>query len=563
MIKEKATNSAEPVNGMIYTMMRFTYLILGSMTAMTLSSCSQENILDTESKSAYVASLQKLSGSEREKQAQADAKQLELLVDSVKTMTYYFGFSLDLSSGSGGTPTVDTASAFQLQDRDTLKHDFLAPDRQLSLVQQYALPESGFAFGSGNEERGFQWVNEEDIQYHIKEIFHGGKAVAPTDLALRRADSVLVEATYKFPVRFDTLVIDINQREPVVYKGDTVDLEEVTAHSVEFALPIDLANAMIDNHGVMADGTLVDNNSYSGFPVIGVHPDRLAAVSQLQSLLASADGETVMEQLDNVSDSTFVWLNKLVAFQETFNDQGNADVEDVDAQIDVMKGWTDTYADLLGAVSKTYRIAFPQPVEQVYLYVASEYEEVSRSFVARNNQPSAGYHVFVDRPKQHYGIADSLGGIIIPVEYTSLREESGGFFVEQKDGVLTTYSLNTGEKKLDPFPEGIRFWAPLNETLAVFKNEDGYAGLLDKEKREIIPFAYDGFDVEGNIVIANASLRGRTYFHFYTLAGKRIEVPEKITTFEAGDGGVTIGTRDDRSGRIDGQGNVTFNTEGR
>src|SRR5690606_19395996 len=164
------------------------------------------------------------------------------LVDSLKTMTYYFGFSLGLSSGSGGgsTQEVDTATAFTLPDADTLRADFLHPERQLFLEQRYALPESAFACSSGRgyPGQGFQYIGEKDIGYRIKGIYHAGSEVPAMALNLRRADSVRVEATYRFPIQFDTLVIPIGQQTPIVYRGDTIHVEKSDAQEVEFVLPV-------------------------------------------------------------------------------------------------------------------------------------------------------------------------------------------------------------------------------------------------------------------------------------------------------------------------------------
>ena len=536
------------------------------MVGMTLSACSQEQQqAGFPEKREYVAELQQLQVDERESRARADARELGNLVDSLKTMTYYFGFSLGLSSGSGSAPDVDTATAFTLPDADTLRADFLHPGRQLFLEQRYALPESAFAFSSGREYpgQGFQHIGENDIGYRIKGIYHAGSEVPATDLNLRRADSVRVEATYQFPLQFDTLVIPIGQQTPIVYRGDTINVEKSDAQEVEFVLPIDVANRVLGNHGVLANGELVDNNSYSAFPNIGVHPDRLETATQLQALLASASGSDLVGQLEALPDSTFTMLSQLEAFRQAYADSENETLEDVEAQMDLLKGWTDTYADILGAVSQQYRIAFPSPVEHVYLYIAVESEEITREFVAWNDQPSIDYRVFVDHDAKQYGIADSAGNIVIPATYPDLWEESEGLFAGGRQGeAITTYALNAQEKTLEPFPAGLRLWGSLDDRLLIFKNEDGYAGLLDRQKTEVVPFAYDGFRLENGIIIATASLRGRPYYHFYFPDGKQIPVPEKITEASGEGTGIFISTRDGREGRIDAQGVVTFDTVG-
>lgn len=510
-------------------------------------------------KAQYLTRLEEFPESERPAKLRADARHLGQLADSLKDMTYYFGFSLGLSTGGGAAQEVDAEEGFSLVHGDTLQADFLHPERKLFLVQQYALPESGYAFSSGTGQRGFQHIAADDIGYRIRRIMHRGREVAPEALALRRADSVEVEATYRFPVAFDTLAIPLNGEVPIVYRGDTVEVVKREAQEVEFLLPPALARKVLGYQGVLADGRFISTNSHSAFPVIGIHPDRLEELRALQAKLAAAvdDPEAVLE---NVPDGSFALIARLEAFKQAYLDLEDETLEDMDSQVELLEGWTETFADVLGEVEKQYTLAFPQPVEQVYLYISTGRDSVSRKFMALNNQPMLPYVVFRDDSTRRFGIVDSVGEVVIAATYPSLRELGGGFFASRgDDDVVTTYSLNADARKLEAFPEGLYYWIALSPELVVLKNDEGYAGLMDAAKQEVIPFDYDGFTLEDDIIIAEASLRGRPYYHFYFTDGKRIAVPEKITEVRGRDGGVFIATRAGCEGRIDKQGKVTFN----
>src|SRR5690606_14502993 len=427
------------------------------MLGLAGSSCSQEKqAMAGLTKAQYLARLEELPESERAAKLRADARHLGQLADSLKDMTYYFGFSLGLSAGGGAAQEVDAEEGFGLINGDTLRADFLHPERKLFLVQQYALPESGFAFGSGTGQRGFQHIASDDIGYGIRRIMHRGREVAPGALALRRADSVEVEATYRFPVAFDTLAIPLNGADPIVYRGDTVEVVKRAAQDVEFLLPPALARRVLGNQGVLADGRFISNSSHSAFPVIGIHPDRLAQLRALQSKLAAAAGGDPAKGLENVPDSSFALLARLEAFKQAYLDSEDETPEDMDSQVELLKGWTETFADVLGEAAKQYTLAFPKPVEQVYLYISTGRDSGSRTFMAVNNQPVVTYAVFRDDSSHRFGIVDSLGEVVIPATYPSLREQGAGFFaVRGDDDVVTTYALNADAKKLEAFPEGL------------------------------------------------------------------------------------------------------------
>src|SRR5690606_20229380 len=360
-------------------------------------------------------------------------------------------------------------------------------------------------------------------------------------------------------VAFDTLAIPLNNEGPIVYRGDTVEVVKRAAQDVEFLLPPALAQRVLGNQGVLADGRFIANNSLSAFPVIGIHPDRLEQLKGLQSKLAAAAGGDPAKGLENVPDSSFALLARLEAFKQAYLDSEDETPEDMDSQVELLKGWTETFADVLGEAAKQYTLAFPQPVEQVYLYISTGRDSVSRTFMAVNNQPVVPYAVFRDDSLRRFGIVDSVGEVAIAATYPSLREQGAGFFASRNDDdVVTTYSLNADAKELEAFPEGLYYWIALSPELVILKNEAGYAGVLDAAKQEVISFDYDGFTLEDGIIIAEASLRGRPYYHFYFTDGKRIAVPEKITEARAGDGGVFIATRGGREGWRDKQGEVTF-----
>src|SRR5690606_1072458 len=94
------------------------------MLGLAGSSCSQEKqAMAGLTKAQYLARLEELPASERAPKLRADSRHMLQLADSLKVMTYYFGFSLGLTASGGAAQEVDAEEAFGLVAGDTLRAD--------------------------------------------------------------------------------------------------------------------------------------------------------------------------------------------------------------------------------------------------------------------------------------------------------------------------------------------------------------------------------------------------------------------------------------------------------
>src|SRR5690606_37057826 len=149
--------------------------------------------------------------------------------------------------------------------------------------------------------------------------------------------------------------------------------------------------------------------------------------------------------------------------------------------------------------------------------------------------------------------------IVIPAAYDELNRRSDLFFTERDKATFTTYRLDHDKKTMTALPKGLDFFdlLPGSNHLYLFHNEDRYVGVLDQDLSEIIPFRFAGGEQCGNVLVMNASHRGRPYKAFFTLEGKEISIPEKVVQADCKGDFILLTTREKKTGVLNHQGELT------
>lgn len=530
------------------------------LAGITLVSCSRKSIREVKSKEKYISMLKKIPDKKLEEQLQNDAAFLEFLADSVGTFEMYYMFSFGSGSDAPAKSAIDTAAAFRLPGRDTVLNDLRHPGRKLYFKQRPAVPESEFSFFPGRREQGFQNISNSKINYEVQKIFLKNKAIPISELKLRQADSILVNATYPYPTGFEPLSLKVGDPGPVVYEGHTIAIEILNSRLAEFSIPAELSASVIGNQGITSTGVPVKNNSYSNFPAIGIRPGVLEKIDALRNSLLKADKEAVIETLSGEEDSIFYYKNRLVDLLDelkAINERKESEGMD---EMEIVFQLQEEYASLFAATKMMYRIAFPHEIGEVRLYLANAYDEVSRSFTAVKNYDYSGeiYAVYHDKEKNKYGISNAKGRIIIPAKYEKLKQSNNLYFKKpEKDKQLTCY-LDVAKKKLISLPGEITTFHPLNDSLMAFEDKDRYVGVLDDHQKEIVPFQYDEAALHGNFLVMTGSRRGRKFYEFYGLDGRKIPMPEKITDYEASGHLIVVRNREGVNGVITPEGALVY-----
>lgn len=124
-----------------------------------------------------------------------------------------------------------------------------------------------------------------------------------------------------------------------------------------------------------------------------------------------------------------------------------------------------------------------------HLYIPIKYRYCNNSNTLTSKNP---WHkpVLITMQNDKMGIIDTLGNVLIPFEYQSIRFDSGskeipGFIVAQKEP--GTGIIDTNNRVVLPFTHEM-IWCANAYIVATI---NGKYGIMDRDMKELIPFSYD------------------------------------------------------------------------
>ncbi len=541
--------------------MKIKSLLIFLMACIILGSCSSKGIEDIETKSDYIKSRSGMSQSQLKEQLEKDAKFIKSVIDTAKGVELSGSFSLSAGGDASKAGVVrDTAKAFALTSPDSIRKDF-NDITEVNAVQRFMLPNSGFSF---NPLKAMAKVDTDDIKYKINKIFIGNKEIALESLKLQQPDSLQVTANYSFPVAYDTLVISKSNPKEATYKGTKIDVEKFDGRSAEIGIPISIGAKIIGQQGVTENGILVATSNYSSFPSTGVSDPVLADLQKMLNILQKAgkenSAEASVKDLQELPEQSFAHKTKLQQFIKDIEELSKTDDKKLSFGkiMRIIDEFTTKYKDILSPKTSKIELGFPAEVDKIYFYVSTKEETLSKDLTASISVKPEGNEVFFDEKANRYGIIDKNSNLIIPATYEQLEARGDLYFTNRVDTIETSYFLDLKNKKLEKLPDGVSYRKKLNNDFAVFANKEDYVGILKDNKDEIIPFKYDDITMAGDVFVAKASKRGRPYYDFYSMKGKKLDTPftKDISTTEGSPNIVIIG-KDNKYGVIDQNGKLT------
>ena len=541
--------------------MKIKSLLAFLIISIILGSCSSKGIEDIETKADYIQSRSGMSQSQLKEQLDKDAKFIKSVIDTANSVEFSGSFSMSAKVSGSGTGTVrDTAKAFGLGSPDSIRKDF-NDIKEVNAIQSFRLPTSGFSF---NPLKAMQKIDAYDIKYKINKIFEGNKEVTPESLKLKQPDSIAVTASYSFPVAYDTLVISKSNLKEATYKGTKIEIDKFDGQSAEISIPIEIGSKIIGQQGVTSDGVLVATSNYSSFPSTGISSQVLGEMQKMLNTLKKAGGEAgkeaMVKDLQELSEKAFTYKNKLQQLTKDIDEFAKADDKKLSFGkiMRIIEEFTKKYQDLIAPKTSKIELGFPAEVDKIYFYVATKEEILSKDLMASALIKPEGNEVFFDEKSDRYGIIDKNSNIIIPATYEQLERKDNLYFTNRVDTIETSYFLDLKNKKLEKLPDDKSYKRTLNNDFSLFSNKEDYTGVLKNNKDEIIPFKYDDITMAGNVFIAKATKRGRPYYDFYSIKGKKLETPftKEVSTTE-GSPNIVIKGKDNKYGVIDENGKLT------
>ena len=541
--------------------MKIKSLLAFLIISIILGSCSSKGIEDIETKADYIQSRSGMSQSQLKEQLDKDVKFIKSVIDTANSVELSSSFSMSAKvSGSGTGAVRDTAKAFGLGSPDSIRKDF-NDIKEVNAVQSFRLPASGFSF---NPLKTMQKIDAYDIKYKINKIFEGNKEITPENLKLKQPDSIAVTASYSFPVAYDTLVISKSNLKEATYKGTKIEIDKFDGQSAEISIPIEIGAKIIGQQGVTSDGVLVATSNYSSFPSTGISNQVLGELQKMLNTLKKAGGEAnkeaAVKDLQALSEKAFTYKNKLQQLTKDIDEFAKADDKKLSFGkiMRIIEEFTKKYKDLIAPKTSKIELGFPAEVDKIYFYVATKEEILSKDLMASALMKPEWNEVFFDEKADRYGIIDKNSNIIIPATYEQLERKDDLYFTNRIDTIETSYFLDLKNKKLEKLPDGMSYKRTLNNDFSLFNNKEDYTGVLKNNKDEIIPFKYDDITMAGNVFIAKATKRGRPYYDFYSIKGKKLETPftKEVSTTE-GSPNIVIKGKDNKYGVIDESGKLT------
>lgn len=503
------------------------YISLYLLIILNLSvSCKEKSIDDISNKKEYVELVCDLSENARKTRLLEDAAYLTGLLDSIKDVRLYYSMSFG-GGGISSNKDIKEVAAFSLPLADNVVSDF-SLIKDLNAEQKFELPNSDFKFHPGSIP---DIINENDIKYELKKVFIKNTAIEPNNLKLQRADSLLVTANYTFATAFDTIIIHPEMKDKILYNNYSLDVDEADDNKIELEYPLDLQ--VIGYQAISKDNKLMNNKSLSSFPIYGLNPEVIGRIEKTVAILKAAsdinDQEALKHELEKIEDVDFEIIKGLKGAKIGYEQiKENNEDQEILEMIRQLKAYMRKYADIFVPIKQHLELGFPQPYNKLLIYVSSNTRTISRDFIAtcESEDDNWGYNVYLDNTSGKYGIIDSKSNIVIPAAYSYLIQKNDSFFQENiNNDTIITYYLIPEEKKFEKLPDNIYFVDYLNDNLTLFSNKDSYQGVLDKNRKEVIPYQYDNISLFDNLIMCAKSKRGRYTYEFYKTDGTKIDLP--------------------------------------
>lgn len=527
---------------------------------LTLVSCSSNATDRFKDKEAYLKGIESLSDSKRKQQLLKDADFIEKTLDDVKDISMYFGFSMSMSSGSSSSSDVDEAKPFILNSKETYLNDFSKLNDSIIVVNQDLIEGlSNFDFYALKEE--FQAIDRSDLIYTVKNIYENGSKKEKATNTLLPVDSIDVNVKLVFPTAYDSIVIPLHA-DSVIYKNEIIYIDSRTDNSIELKSPASVN--ILDYRATSINGVFMDKSNYSSYPITGFSPIILKQIQESVDLLRkAAQAEDKQQSLAYINEIPSVNFENIALTIELGKDFKLVEKKKTDGYKEVVNAinkLTEKYGRLLAITNQSIELGFPTAYDNIYLYVRSQNHECDTTLtVTVNKDDDYPYTTFSDSTKTKYGIVDHKGQIVIPATYPYLIRQDTLFYKVMDENEDINYYLNETTKKLEKLPSNLSFVEKLNNDLIVFSNKDGYEGVLENLKDEIIPFKYDDYYLYGKTIIARFTKRGRDYYDLYSIDGKQLDLPQlKNYVVDPSSSGIIIVTQDNKYGFINKEGEITI-----
>lgn len=452
-------------------------------------------------------------------------RELQTALDSLKDRRLSNNVVLSLTSGFESIERNKRINdVFKFIDVKVAQSDFKAIKR-VEYVQTFSYPYSSFDYRYA---WFFRKLNKESVDIDVVEGYYKGETKKWNVLGLYPADSLKAMFTYRYPTAYDSIVIDLSNKNTVKYKGSIINLHKQINNKVYLKTTPELR--FIGNRGGTVNGDILKSTSSSTNPVLGLKPE---VVKTTDNILKKIDRALSSDNLDNILNILYSFSVEDYTLSALLIDSYNIVIQFDDVATSLVTEYKlfNTLYSNYGAIFNTDYVMniyeYSEPVTKVVLYVGKDFQEDTLVRMAypedKNLLP---YHVFEDLYTRKYGVVNTANEIIIPAAYVGLvylnsnynkLEQHFYFRSIDENAVVSDHYLNLEKRELEPMDLSIRYIGSLGE-YGVFYKSLSELGLYLGSKL-MLPMKYTNYHVTTAMLIGEYTLRGRPKYDFYDLKG--------------------------------------------
>ncbi len=470
-----------------------------------------------------------------------------VLGDAENTQLYFsFGFS---AGGNGNDETdFDIAAPLEVRNiKDSIALAFAEDIEDLSMGQDFIHP---------NSELHVDYPDAVDggiITADFDTIFFEGKTVPLKAIGLQNVDSAMVTLKYLFPTEIERL--ELSSDADVASMDKITEIDLFKGNEVEFSMPQLQYQKVLGYQAVTADNRLMDHTASSSFPLTVVRHEVLDRLTRTLDLMKQATDlksapETIalLQQIPETVFEDHVMLNQMKADVKTFED---APVEEM---ISGIKQLIEDHHQVLAPEKQSISLGFPATVATLYVYIAKEYDSISKRNIAHNSPLEANTFIpYMDSITQKYGLADTKGNVLIAARFKNelLQVDGSNYFNSYP---RNSYFLNVDKKELIEIQHK-SFVKKMDEERSIFKDSLDYWGVLKNNTEVVLPFQFDNIEPIGNSFAVMKSLRGRARRSILNAKAEPLIENLRDVTVADNENMALVETKDRKMGLIDGDGN--------
>lgn len=514
-----------------------------------------------ELKTTYIKTIEKMSFTEALERLEQDRLAIVLSMDSLRGINF----------NQSGAYSVDPF-LHQLVNNDRSDNYFslLSDDRikiavnnieSIQFTQKFRLPNSTFEYKIYSPEN---LLTTDNVIFEPKEFYLQNKRLILDQLMVQPVDSMMADIKVKYPIQYDSVIIDLWETKSLTYKGIDIKLSYLNNNIVSINVMGELE--IIGARGSHDTKGFLKNNSCIAVPVLSLVSEVERNIEQVSMKFKQASQaknlEEILTLLNTVTEQEFLYATKLTRVARLIDDY----YKNYGATEDIIKLIKQEYSLIFRLKFTEYTFKYDANVYKVVLYIGKEFNTVSKSKSIRHEEYGLlpTYLIFKDDVLHKFGIIDKGGNIVVPAQFRDLNYVSDAFdikkevhyFTNKEDGIESLYYLDVDKKQLILLEDTPYYFYTVGRSAVLSKGNGGY-GVMNGNKI-IVPFRYTSVYISKDLFIGIESRDDDITYDFYNSNGELITTDpfSKLVSYNSESSNVVVCDYESKSGMLNKNGKL-------